>query len=129
MSFLRRVTKSETDRKNLFGILVGLAKKLHSDAVDDRSAEISTGKLKFDFYGGASPSRYDEFFRFAGPRKKNGRYVDRDRERDSQLPLGAQETQFLRLRLKSIASGAEMVLQKPDIANVTMPKKRIPGEG
>lgn len=79
-----------------------LARRLHPDAIADPMAEEpEANKLRLDLYSGAAPWRFDEFFKKDRQRKRDGRYIDRDRHPSKYNPRGAIEVDVLRSRLEA----------------------------
>lgn len=77
-----------------------LARELHSDEIEDPNHGGAQDRVKFSLYSGVSPRRFDGYFKTNGLRKQNGRYVDRDRERESLLPVFAEPQALSRYRLE-----------------------------
>ena len=69
-----------------------LAQKLHSDAINNPLETPSEHKVTFDNYGGVAPSRYADFFSMGRDRKdQQGKYIRRNRTKDTLLPVQAVE--------------------------------------
>ena len=73
-----------------------LAQKLHSDAINNPLETPSSLKVTFDNYGGVAPSRYADFFSLDRDRKdKQGKYIRRNRIKDTLLPVKAVQVHVL----------------------------------
>ncbi|WP_437486723.1 anti-phage dCTP deaminase [Sorangium sp. So ce1014] len=79
-----------------------LARKLHNDAIKDPGK--SSDGVEFDSYSGVAPRRYNYFFAMKRPRKEHGRYIDRDRMRNTLLHVGIQRHDELSERVRKIAA-------------------------
>jgi deoxycytidylate deaminase len=90
-----------------------LAKSLHSDAINDPVQERSDRKVSFDNYGGVAPRRFHDFFLHTGERKKDGIFIDLDRNRHDLFPVFREETETLERRLDSVQTWLDQKLS-PD---------------
>ncbi|MFH1116714.1 MAG: anti-phage dCTP deaminase [Pseudomonadota bacterium] len=78
-----------------------LAVKLHSDAVND-SSQAQHDKVTFEAYVGVAPDQYDQFFGIHRERKESGKYVDRGKKRQREIPLFAPYKDELQDKIKKI---------------------------
>ena len=92
-----------------------LARRFHGDAINDPFEERDEDKVQFDLYGGVGPARYDAYF-LSKPddRKIDGRFNDKDRQRLTLAPIGAQESGVLWSRIERVAREMETVLKRVD---------------
>lgn len=91
-----------------------LARKLHADAINSLEEENQTNKVAFDLYGGVAPSRYDEYFGNGEARKKDGKFIDRDRGRMGLAPIGSQETDVLQSRIDFVTQQINKIVERVD---------------
>ena len=89
-----------------------LARKLHADAINAPHEERRDDKVSFDLYGGVSPTRFDHYFGTKRERKKDGKFIDRDRGRAGLLPIGAQEIEVLRSRIEHVTAKIDAVVDR-----------------
>ncbi|MEZ6184529.1 MAG: anti-phage dCTP deaminase [Planctomycetota bacterium] len=83
-----------------------LALRLHSDAFASSPEEAKREKVLVELFGGVAPHRYEDFFTMP-ERKEKGSFIDKDRERQVLMPVGAQEGELLQLRLERLARAAD----------------------
>ena len=91
-----------------------LARKLHSDAINDPDEERRDDKVSFDLYGGVAPRRFGRFFGMQEdkPRKDRGRFVDQDRWREGLFPIAAPEAETIWSRVQRVAMEIELHVER-----------------
>lgn len=89
-----------------------LARELHSDSIYDPLDQQNGKKAVFRIYGGASPTRYDDYFRCKWQRKQSGRVLDRNDVRPTLLPIGAQNSDDLCSHVKQVTKRIKNVTER-----------------
>lgn len=79
-----------------------LARTLHPDAINDPLQERDHRKVSIDGYGGVSPRRFSDIFLPRGDRKKNGLFIDVDRNRHNLSPILREESQTIESRIETL---------------------------
>lgn len=92
-----------------------LARELHSDSIYDPQEQQNGKKAVFRIYGGVSPRRYDDYFCQHGDRKRDGRVLDRDKDRAHLLPLGVQNSHDLCGRISRVVERVKEVTERINV--------------
>lgn len=86
-----------------------LAQKLHSDAINNPLESPNPEKVSFDNYGGVSPNRYAQYFSIHSERKKQGKYVRNNKNKETLLPITAMQINPLQSNISEFLSILETI--------------------
>lgn len=83
-----------------------LARELHPDTIKNPADENDVSKIPFEAFGGVAPRRYNQLFGINRERKErpSGKYIDLDPERQSLIPIGAQDDEIILKKIEKAAS-------------------------